>query len=280
MIKIRLSFQTSPSSAKFKPPPTSNKIISISSTCTFDDLKTLAVESFPECGATVQQLVEGEIDVNFTTGGRPPRPIQPPFSGETVITDEGRISAMDSVGVEFVNPKQQQKNKKRKNEPKANPSGPVPTTKRGKKAGISAVAPTKPAAPKKTKEQKAMDKLGGFSLQSGAALPPKRAPAPQRQPKPNTRKQNVTNIALGSSKDDVATTLLTSTSTGGGQVNKFLRKAMRGAVGKSYEATLANCRVAAVLSSKVDSVIFEPNGETKTSDGNQVGYKVSELFSA
>ena len=47
-------------------------------------------------------------------------------------------------------------------------------------------------------------------------------------------------------EDDVASKLLSSLGGGGGNVGKYLRSAMRGAVAKTYEASRAAARVSAV----------------------------------
>ena len=78
-------------------------------------------------------------------------------------------------------------------------------------------------------------------------------------------------ISLGSSESDVATTLLGALNSGGGgnKVGRFLRGAMRGAVGKSYEASRAQVRVSAVESNRfkfleTEGGSFTLNGLTKT----------------
>ena len=51
-----------------------------------------------------------------------------------------------------------------------------------------------------------------------------------------------------STQDDVATALISSTSGNKGNISKFLRKAMKGAVMKSYEVSRAQVRVSSVVS--------------------------------
>ena len=66
---------------------------------------------------------------------------------------------------------------------------------------------------------------------------------------PSKKKKKAANgggEAMFKSEDDVANKLLTSLSSGGGNVGKYLRTAMKGAVTKSYEASRAAVRVAAV----------------------------------
>ena len=86
-----------------------------------------------------------------------------------------------------------------------------------------------------------MVKVGG----DGRTLSGKVIPTKRPSGRPNTQRSQ---ISLGSNEGDVAATLLSALNSGGSgnKIGRFLRGAMRGAVGKSYEASRAQVRVAAV----------------------------------
>ena len=79
---------------------------------------------------------------------------------------------------------------------------------------------------------------GGYRLSDGKAFA---GTSPSKKKKAASDGE-----AMFKSEDDVANKLLTSLSSGGGNVGKYLRTAMKGAVTKSYEASRAAVRVAAV----------------------------------
>lgn len=260
--RIRLSLtaeankkgQTAPKSIVFS--------VDVKST-TFRSLKAFAIASFHHPDTTQDGadalLAKKKLDVSLTIGNNH-SPILPPYEDSTLVSADNRLKAMDSITVSIFDPS---KKTKTKPQPKKRPSlsspvsAPAPAPKKAKQP---------PKIPK-TKEQKQMDKLSGFSLSSGSAVKAIKPP-PAKKPKP------LKGLSLGSNSDDLATNLLSSTSSGGGNVNKFLRKAMRGAVGKNYEATLANCRVAAVLSTKRNNYSFIENENVQTSAGGMVSFTV------
>ncbi|KAL3779245.1 hypothetical protein HJC23_010892 [Cyclotella cryptica] len=85
----------------------------------------------------------------------------------------------------------------------------------------------------------------GYRLSDSQAFP---GSPVKKGTKQNNSKQ-ASDEPLFRSKDDIATTLLSSLgnkSIGGGNVGKFLRAAMKGALTKSYEASKAQVRVSAV----------------------------------
>mmetsp|Transcript_28798 Transcript_28798/g.58696 ORF Transcript_28798/g.58696 Transcript_28798/m.58696 type:complete len:773 (+) Transcript_28798:91-2409(+) len=95
------------------------------------------------------------------------------------------------------------------------------------------------SAASKEKAKKVKMEGTGYRLSDGRSFEPA---SPSN--KSNRKKQG----AMFKSEDDIANSLLSSLggSSGGGNVGKFLRAAMRGAVAKSYEASRAGVRVDAV----------------------------------
>lgn len=76
-----------------------------------------------------------------------------------------------------------------------------------------------------------MSKMSGQTL-SGAVVPGTASRNARGQQQQQQRRRN---ISLGSNTTDVTESLLTSLDGGGGTNSKFLRKAMKGAVTKTYE---------------------------------------------
>ena len=98
-----------------------------------------------------------------------------------------------------------------------------------------------------------MQALGGYRLSDGAAVPPSRV-IPRSSESSGGRgivAKSATGLTMRS-EDDVSYKLLSSLEGGGarGKVGGFLRAAMRGAVGKSYERSKAVVRVNAVRSGR------------------------------
>ncbi|EJK54288.1 hypothetical protein THAOC_26103 [Thalassiosira oceanica] len=84
----------------------------------------------------------------------------------------------------------------------------------------------------------------GYRLRDGAASASPAKPRAAARRRPAAGKGE----AAFSSRDDVASGLLSSLNGGGGNVGRFLRAAMCGAVERTYEAARARARVAAVAS--------------------------------
>ena len=127
-----------------------------------------------------------------------------------------------------------------KNEKKKVPKRKTTSTTGGNISGFGNAAI---AASKKSKQPKKVKMEGsGFRLSDGKSF----AGSSPSKKKTSTGKQK--GEAMFKSEDDVASKLLSSFggSGGGGNVSKYLRSAMKGAVTKSYEASRAAVRVTAV----------------------------------
>jgi len=126
-----------------------------------------------------------------------------------------------------------------KNEKKKSPKRKT-TTSSGNISGFGNAA----AASKKSKQPKKVKMEGsGFRLSDGKSF----AGSSRSKKQTSTGKQK--GEAMFKSEDDVASKLLSSfggSGSGGGNVSKYLRSAMKGAVTKSYEASRAAVRVTAV----------------------------------
>ena len=140
-----------------------------------------------------------------------------------------------------------------------------PEKKKKKKANHKRVSDVSSSSISSTNRAGArkMAKHGGL----GRTLSGMSVPAPTSNVRAASKKgvnRRGTMLNLGNSEGDVASTLLSALGPGGGgkKVGRFLRGAMRGAVGKSYEASRAQVRVAAVNSKQVE---FEDRSEHGTS---------------
>ena len=111
-----------------------------------------------------------------------------------------------------------------------------------KSSGNSRIATTNSTASLKKKPSPRKVKIEGV----GYRLSDSQAVQGSSPSKRSKRHATSTTQPMFSSKDDVATTLLSSMSGKNGNVGSFLRSAMKGAVLKSYEVSRAQVRVSAV----------------------------------
>jgi len=263
--------------------PKSREIIEIPETWTLGTLKL-------EAGKRCKPKIKVKKNILLLTG-YPPAPMEEHRHPDTQLAREC-LQPNDTIVVRVLDSKSKSKAREQKEKAVENNNGLQSAKKRSATSSSSTFAskqindssdPTpnnnthsnkkKQATQLKSTSNRAgarkMARTGGEgrTLSGKVIAPP---------PKKTTTKKASTAFQM-SSQEDVASQLLNSLNgNGGGKVGRFLRGAMRGAVGKSYEASRAQVRVAAVTGHKFE---FLPHPNVAVAAANATVQKMQVRYS-